>query len=64
VKTWICESCRRENDFEQEICLCGEAHRDEKPIEHKERDGVGTDLTLAVCIGLVVCALVLIALAN
>jgi hypothetical protein len=64
MKTWKCGACGYENDYEQEICLCGHSHRDEKPIEHKEHDGVGVDMTLAVCIVLVVCALVALALAN
>jgi hypothetical protein len=64
MTTWKCGACGRENDCEQEICLCGEAHRDEKPIEHKQRDGVGVDMTWAVGIALVVCVLAAIALAN
>lgn len=66
MKAWPCPVCHRLNDSEQEICMCGHAHRDEKPIQYKAdpRDRIGVDMTWAVLVGIVACVLIALGLAN
>lgn len=58
TRDWKCPCCGRRNDYEMEICICGDSHRDEKVCQHVDkRDGEGQACAVVLFVGAVLVTL-------